>query len=91
MKLIDYDKYTKKWSPRSTIMLLVVEAVVTGFFLGATLFEALRGHDIWAWIMPLVLGFSSGVGTLQATLIALHNCPPSAKTSQAEAVPHLTH
>jgi hypothetical protein len=91
MKLIDYDKYTKKWSPRSTIMLLVVEAIVTGFFLGATLFEALRGHDIWAWIMPLVLGFSSAVGTLQATLIALHNCPASAKTDQPEAVPHLTH
>ena len=42
MKLIDYDKYTKKWSPRSTIMLLVVEAILTGFFLGAALFEALR-------------------------------------------------
>jgi hypothetical protein len=91
MKLIDYDKYTKKWSPRSTITLLVVEAIVTGFFLGATLFEALRGHDIWTWITPLVLGFSSGVGTLQAMLIALHNCPPSAKTGHAEAVPHLTH
>ena len=90
MKLIDYDKYTKKWSPRSTIMLLVVEAIVTGFFLAATLFEALRGRDIWAWIMPLVLGFSSGVGTLQATLIALRNCPPSAKTDQGGAVPHLT-
>ena len=91
MKLIDYDKYRQKWSPRSTIMLLVVEAVVTGFFLGATLFEALRGRDIWAWIMPLVLGFSSGVGTLQATLIALRNCPPSGKTDQPEAIPHLTH
>lgn len=91
MKLIDYDKYTKKWSPRGTIMLLVMEALVTGFFLGATLFEALRGRDIWAWIMPLVLGFSSGVGTLQATLIALRNCPQSAKAGQGEAVPHLTH
>ena len=54
MKLIDYTKYTKKWSPRGTIMLLVVEAAVTGFFLSATMYEALRGHGIWAWIMPLV-------------------------------------
>lgn len=90
MKLIDYDKYTKKWSARSTIILLVVEAIVTGFFLGATLFEALRGHNVWAWIMPLVLGFSSGVGTLQATLIALRNCQPFPKADQAKAVPHLT-
>jgi hypothetical protein len=91
MKLIDYDKYTKKWSPRSTILLLVVEAVVAGFFLGAALIEAVRGREVWAWILPLCMAFLSGVGTLQATLVALHNCPPSVKTLQSETVPHLTH
>jgi hypothetical protein len=90
MKLIDYDKYTKKWSPRSTILLAVVEATVTGFFLSAVLFEALRGRDVWTWVLPLVLAFSSGVGALQATLVALHNCPTFAKIGQGEAVPHLT-
>ena len=90
MKLIDYDKYTKKWSPRSTIMLLVVEAILTGFFLGAALFEALRGRDAWEWIFTLALAFSSGVGTLQSTLVFLHNCLPFAKTDQGEAVAHGT-
>ena len=91
MKLIDYDKYTKKWSPRGAIMLAVVDAIVTGFFLGAALFEALRGRDVWTWIFSLVMAFSSGVGALQATLVALHNCPPLAKTGQGETIPHLTH
>jgi hypothetical protein len=91
MKLINYDKYTKKWSPRSTIMLAVVEATVTGFFLGATLFEVLRGRDVWTWVWPLVMAFAIGVGTLQATLVALHNCPASTKTGQGEAVPYLTY
>lgn len=71
MKFINYDKYTKKWSPRSTIMLVVVEAINTGFFLGATLFEALRGRDVWTWVSPLVMAFAFGVGTLHATLVAL--------------------
>ncbi len=91
MRLIDYEKYTNKWSPRSTVMLLVVEAIVTGFFLGATLYEALPGHDVWRWILPLALAFSSGVGTLQSTLILLHGFPPVAKTGQDEAVAHVTH
>jgi hypothetical protein len=90
MKLIDYDKYTKKWSPRSTILLLVVEAMVTGLLLGAALFEVLRGHDVWEWIFTLALAFSSGVGTLQSTLILLHICPPFAKTGQGEAVANIT-
>ena len=76
MKLIDYEKYQKKWSPRDTIVLAIVEAIVTGFFLSATLFESLRRHDVWAWATPLALGFASAVGMLQATLVALHNCPP---------------
>lgn len=87
MKLIDYGKYMKKWSPRSTIILAVVEAVVTGFFFSATLFEGLRRHDIWAWITPLVLGFGSAVGMLQATLVALHNCPPATGVTRTEVAP----
>jgi hypothetical protein len=78
MKLIDYDRYTRKWSPRSTVLLAVVESIVTGFFLSASLFEFLRGRDVWTWITPLVMAFASGVGALLATLVALHNCPSSA-------------
>jgi len=89
MRLIDYEKYTKKRSPRSTIVLAVVEAVVAGFFLGSALIEAVRAHDVWAWIWPLAMAFASGVGALQATLVALHNCP-SVKMREGETVQHLT-
>jgi hypothetical protein len=30
MKLIDYDKYAKKWTPRRVILLLLTQALVTG-------------------------------------------------------------
>jgi len=46
MRLIDYDKYTKRWFPRSAILLAVVESIITGFFLSAALFESLRRQDI---------------------------------------------
>ena len=85
MKLIDYAKYKKKWTPRSVIMLLVVEAVVTGFLLGAALIGAVHSYRSWDWIWPLVLGFGSGVVALQATLIALHNCPTPSQTQATEA------
>lgn len=62
MRLIDYDKYMRKWSPRSTVVLAVVDSIVTGFFLSATLFEFLRGvisgrglHR-WQWHWVVVLG-----------------------------------
>ena len=84
MKLIDYDKYTKKWTPRSVIMLLLVEALVTGFFLGVSLMEGTSPHKSSGWIFPLVLAFSGAVGVLQTTLIALHNCQPPAATQTAE-------
>ncbi len=77
MKLINYDKYQKKWTPRGTIVLLVVEAAATGLFLGSALIEVTHRQELWTWILSLALGFSSGVATLQATLVALHNCPPS--------------
>jgi hypothetical protein len=82
MKLIDYDKYSRKWSPRSTVVLAVVESIVTGFFLGVTLFESLRGREVWTWVSPLVMTFASGVGALLATLIALHNCVPSVRVNE---------
>ena len=87
MKLIEYGSY-KNWSPRSTILLLVVDAIVTGFFLGATLFEYLRGRGVMNWIWPLTMAFASGVGTLRATLVALRNCPPSVKMTEEETTPH---
>ena len=79
MKLIDYEKYKKKWPPRSTMLLAVVESIITGFFLSAALFESLRRQGGWTWVMPLVLGFASGVSALAATLVALHNCPVPTK------------
>lgn len=82
VKLINYDKYTKKWSPRSTILLAVVESITTGFFLSAALFESLRRLDVWAWVVPLALGFASGVSALLATLVALHNCPVRATVNE---------
>jgi len=87
MKLIDYDKYKSKWSPRATIALAVVDALATGLFLGLSLIEAVRGSDFWTWIFPLTMGFASGVGALHATLVALHNCPPSPKTRQSDTAP----
>jgi hypothetical protein len=79
MKLIDYDKYEGKWSPRGTVLAAVVEAIVTGFFLGAALIVATHGATFRTWAWPLAMGFSTGIAALQTTLIALHNCPPSTK------------
>ncbi len=86
MKLIDYDKYQKKWNPRSVVVLLVVEALSTGFFLGLALMEGLHSHNSWDLIWPLVLGFGSAVGVLHAALIVLHNCRGSAQTQSTEAI-----
>ncbi len=87
MKLIDYDKYTTKWSMRSTILGAVIEAAVTGFFVAWSLSEVVRGQGFRAWVWPLVLGFSSGVGALQATLIALHKCQRCTKAERDESAP----
>ena len=80
MKLIDYSKYGKKRTPRSLALLLLWEAVLTGFFLGAALIEAVHSRDLWTWLWPLVMGFVCGVAAFQATLLALHNCPISTDT-----------
>ena len=65
-----------------------LESVVTGFFLASSMMEAVRGRNVWIWVLPLAMGFLSGLGALQATLIALHNCPPSVRKPQNETVPH---
>jgi hypothetical protein len=85
MKLIDYDKYQRKWSPRSVVVLLGVESLATGFFLGLALMEGIHSHNSWDWIWPLALGFASAVGVLQAGLIELHNCRASTQTQRTEA------
>ena len=74
--------YRRKWSPRTTIVFTVVDAIVTGFFLGATLFEYLRGRDVLSWIFPLAMALTSGVGTVRGTLVALRNCSHSTETPQ---------
>src|SRR5207245_2216543 len=61
-------------TPQSVVLLLVVEALSTGFFSGLALMEGLRSHRSWNWTWLLVLAFASGVGVLETTLVALHNC-----------------
>jgi hypothetical protein len=90
MKLIDYDKHTKYWSLRNWVMCLVVEAIFTGLCVGMTVFPAPHGVAFTRMIF-LVLAISSGLGTLQATLIVLHNCPPAVKTGEGEAIPPSAH
>jgi hypothetical protein len=45
MKIIDYAKYSKKYSPRSAVLMALFDSIFTGFFLSAALFESLRRHD----------------------------------------------
>ena len=78
----------RKWSPRTNIVLTVIEAIVTGFFLGATLIEYLYGRGVLTWIWPLAMAFTSGLITLNGTLVALHNCPRPTKTPENEAALH---
>jgi len=66
--------YRKKWSPRTTIVFTVLDAIVTGFFLGVTLLEYLRGRDPLSWMFPLAMAFINAVSTLRGTLVALGNC-----------------
>ncbi len=88
MKLIDYQEYRKKWTPRTAVVLLLVEALATGFFLGVALMEYAAPNKSSVWMIPLVLGFASGVGALEATLVALRNCRPPTATQASEATAH---
>jgi hypothetical protein len=90
MKLIDYDKYTKKSSPRATIVNAVISALVAGFFLGSALIDAVLGRDIWKWMLPLAMGLLSGLGALQSTLVALRTCPPSFPVPESKTIPDST-
>jgi len=69
-------------------MLLVVEAISTGLFLGMTLMEVTSPLKSSGWIFPLVLGFGSAVGAVQTTLLALHNCRATPEPQRAEATAH---
>jgi len=90
MKFIDYNKYAEHWSLRNWVITLVVEAICTGLFVGLAAFPA--SHNvIFVRILFLVLAFSSGVGTLQSTIIVLHNCSPAVKTGQGQAINPLAH
>ena len=69
-------------------MLLVVQAISTGLLLGVALMEVASPLKSSGWIFPLVLGFGSAVGTLQTTLLALHNCRATPEPQRAEATAH---
>lgn len=90
MKFID--GYTKYWSLRNWVFTLVVEAIFTGLCVGmmvsATAHDV-AGHDVVFVRTLFLLAFVSGVGTLQSTLIVLHNCSPAVKTGKGEANPPL--
>jgi len=84
MKLVDYSKNKhKKMSLRATIWSAVIWTLLCGFFLGTALIEATQGREAWGWTLSLALAFSNGVQALQCILLALHDCPPSTKTSQS--------
>jgi len=69
-------------------VVLVMDAIVTGFFLGAAWIQYLRGHDaLTPLVMAGLIGLI-GVGTLRGMFVALRNCPPPTKTPQNEVSPH---
>jgi hypothetical protein len=73
---------------KCVILLLLVESLATGFLLGLALLEGTAYNKASAWIFPLFLGFGSGVGAWQATLVALRNCQTSTKTRTTAASAH---
>ena len=86
MKLINYDKYNEKWSPRSLIVNAVLGATAAGFCLGASLVSAITLHDVRHWALPLTFAFIMGARALPAMLVALHNCPKQTKTASSQPV-----
>jgi hypothetical protein len=77
MKLANYARYTKMWTPRQTIILAVGQGIASGVFLGSTLSRVIEtgGHNMMALAWPLAFAVVAGVGALRATAVALHNCP----------------
>ena len=88
MKLVDYDKYNETRSPRSIVLNVVVEATLTGVFLGIALAGA-RLHDgnAWHFAWPLTFALIGGARALKGTLVALHNCPPFTKAPEDASAP----
>ncbi len=78
----------RRWSPRTTIVFTVINAIVTGFLLGVTLLQYLRGRSALSWLTPLAIAFSSAVTTLRGTFEAMRNCPRATKTAGGEATLH---
>jgi hypothetical protein len=88
VKLVNYDEYNEKRSPRSIVVDAVMNATGTGLFLGVLFIGAIERRDAWHWAWPLAMALMTGARAIQSTLVALHNCPPSTKTPQDESVPH---
>ncbi len=95
MKLIDFGKIGEHFektlrpgrrmrSPRTTIVLTVLHAIFTGFCLGWAVFGYVRGHDFFAFLIPLTLSLSFAGQTLRGTVIALRNCPRPTNTVEPE-------
>jgi hypothetical protein len=88
MKLIDYDKYKENSTPRAALVSALVQALVTGFFLGLALMEGIHARSSSDWMFSLALGFLYGVVALRAALLALHNCPTSPQAQRTESREH---
>jgi hypothetical protein len=89
VKLVSYDEYNEKRSPRSILGSSVANATITDVFLGVALVGA-KTHtqgNPFDFAFPLVFALLSGARALQGTLVALHNCPPSNKSLRDNAVP----
>lgn len=78
----------RRWSLRTMIVFTVIKATATGFWLGVTLFQYLRGSSALSSVTPLVIAFSSAASTLRCTLEVLRDCPRPTKTASGEATLH---
>lgn len=74
--------YKRRRSLRVTIVLAVLDAIITGFFLGAAYIDYMLRRGSWIW--PLAMAFTFGMGTLRQTFVALHDCPRPPKTPAKE-------
>ena len=78
----------KRSSLRRTIVYTVINAIVTGFFLGITWLQYLRGRGDLNVLTPLVLAFCGALTTLRGTFDALRDCPRPTKTAGGEDTFH---
>lgn len=78
----------KQWSLRTRIVFAVINAIVTGFLLGVTWLQYLRGRSDLNLLTPLLLAVFSSLSTLRGTFDALGDCPRPAKTAGGEDTFH---